>query len=606
MPRTKKTLELQNLKKYDVYIEDRTETSDYFQVSNLPSQFTGGKNSFLINASEFLQDRSTILSEILDYNGNPIYHRIVPRYTEGKAKLVSVEIYNTTPSGIATIILMGKAVSTPSGTSIPSDWQNTYNVRWVKNIFVNPLTINSSPIRFLTTPQAVSTENRFQNSLTSSYYTSNVPVTASLVPLLYSSIQNGYGIDAIAPTTFSSYHFAGKLTGSVEINGKSVLVDLPITNILNKNKAFSTGYLIQSPLASGILKSIYLTSGSYSSSIYGTNYGVTSSVLLQYSALVTSRTKVPVSYANIRITNMNTVSGEINKIRVYNRAASSNADFKIVGDVKVKTEELLYTSSIVGNLAIGDIFVTPSASENWYAGRLEVNTQVTSPIFPYSGSATYYDSSVLAGQFSVSSSSDPLLTAIYAGIPVDSVTNKFVGSVSQSGYFIGTKRPVTLYPTSEYTLEFDAYYSGYSASVSLSGNPPHVDIYLVGNANLPVISKNPFGQKLGELKGNKGARWIQKKQFNFTPAIKTFGDVSIRFVVSNGFWYFSNISLKAASDAQFGPDEIQFLIPNTEYFNDSIEYKVEFFDINNNSANISAIAAPTFFTGSGIDLGTLP
>lgn len=606
MPRIKKSLELQNLRKYDVLIEDRTETSAYFEVSNLSSQFTGGKNSFLINASEFLQNKSTILIEILDYNGNPIYNRVVPNYTEGKAKLISVEIYNTTPSGIATIILMGKAVSTPDGTPIPREWQNTYNVRWVKNIFVNPLVTNSSPIRFLTAPLASSQENRFQNALTSSYYTTSVPFTASLTPILYSSVQNGYAINAVAPATFSSYHFTGKLTGSLEINGKSVLVDLPITNILNKYTGFSTGYLIQSPFTSGILKSIYLTSGSYTSSIYGTNYNVTSSVLLQYSALVTSRTKVPISYANIRVTNMNTVSGEINKLRVYSRAASSNADFKIVGDINVKTEELLYTSSLVGNLPIGDISVTPSASENWYAGTLTLNAESTAPIFPYSGSATYYNASVLTNQFGISSSVEPLLNAISAGIPIDVVTNNFIGSVSQSGYFIGNKRPVVLYPTSEYTLEFDAYYSAYSASVLLGGNAPRVDIYLIGSSNLPIISKNPLGQKIGELRGNNGSRWIQKKQFNFTPSIKTFGDVNVRFVVSNGFWYFSNISLKAASDLQFGPDEIQFLIPNTEYFNDSIEYKVEFFDINNNSANIAAIAAPTFFTGSGIDLGILP
>lgn len=606
MPRTKKTLELQNLRKYDVYIEDRTETSDYFQVSNLPSQFTGGKNSFLINASEFLQDKSTILIEILDYNGNPIYHRIVPNYTEAKAKLISVEIYNTTPSGIATIILMGKAISTTNGVSIPPEWQNTYNVRWVKNVFVNPLAINSSPIRFLTTPQVTAQENRFESALTSSYVTSRVPFTASLLPILYSSIQNGYTIEAVAPATFSGYHFTGKLTGSLSINGRSVSVNLPITNILNKTKAFSTGYLVQSPLSSGILKSIYVTSGSYTSSIYGSNYGVTSSVLLEYSTLESARTKVPTSYANIRVTNMSTVSGEIYKVRVYGRAARSNANFKIIGDIPVNTEELLYTSSLVGNLPIGDVFAVPSASENWYAGQLEVNLQSTAPIFPYSGSAAYYSSSVLTGQFSISSSSDTLLNSIYAGVPIDVSTNKFIGLVSQSGYFIGNTRPVILFPSSEYTLEFDAYYSSYSSSVVLSGNSPRVDIYLIGDSVTPIISKNPLGQKIGELTKNSDARWIQKKQFNFTPAIKSSGNVSIRFVISNGFWYFSNVSLKPASDFRFGPDEVQFLVPNTEYFNDAIEYRIEFFDINNNSANISATATPTFFTGSGIDLGTLP
>lgn len=606
MPKTQKSLQLQNLRKYDVYIEDTSETSDYFEITNLPSQFTGGRNSFLINGSDYLQDKSTILIEILDYNGNPIYYRIVPNYSEAKAKLISVEIYNTTPSGIATIIVMGKADVTVNRQPVPAEWKNTYNVRWVKRVSVNPLAVNVSPLRFVTAPQITVREDRFQSALTSSYKTYTLPFTASLTPILYSSIQSGYFIDAVAPSSFSSYHFNGKFTGSYQINGVPVEVNLPITNILNKSKAFSTGYLIKSPLGKGILKSTYLTSGSYSSSVYNTPYLVSSNATLQYSILSTERTKVPVSYANLRITNLSTVSGEVNKIRVYSRAASSNAEFKLIGDIGVKTEELLTTSSLIGSLPIGDIFVSPSASNNWYAGQLTTNPARNNQIYPYSGSSVYYDSSVNTNRFAISASNEVLIDSIYAGVPIDLSNNRFSGSVSQSGYFIGNKNPFVLYPTTEYTLELNAYYSTLSSSVEVGGNAPRVDIYMIGTPTAPIISKNPLGQKIGELVGKNTSQWFQQKQFNFKPALNTYGNTSLRFVVSNGFWYFSDISIKPASDFRFAPDETQFLIPNTDYFNDSVEYKVEFFDINNNSANISTVAAPTFFTGSGIDLGTLP
>jgi hypothetical protein len=82
--------------------------------------------------------------------------------------------------------------------------------------------------------------------------------------------------------------------------------------------------------------------------------------------------------------------------------------------------------------------------------------------------------------------------------------------------------------------------------------------------------------------------------------------VGVRLAISNGFWHFSNISLKPASDRLFAPDEAQFLVPNTEYYNEYLQYKVEFFDINNNSTDISIISVPTFFSGSNIDLGVLP
>ncbi len=56
----------------------------------------------------------------------------------------------------------------------------------------------------------------------------------------------------------------------------------------------------------------------------------------------------------------------------------------------------------------------------------------------------------------------------------------------------------------------------------------------------------------------------------------------------------------------FSPDEATILIPNTEYHNEYLQHKIEFFDINNNSTNLSVVSIPTFFTGSNIDLGILP
>jgi hypothetical protein len=199
-----------------------------------------------------------------------------------------------------------------------------------------------------------------------------------------------------------------------------------------------------------------------------------------------------------------------------------------------------------------------------------------------------------------------LLSSLYADVPVDLSTNKFDGQVSQSGYFIGTKQFVTLFPTTEYTLTLDAYYKNTSGSINLSGNIPKVDIYLIGSGSNKIISDNPLGQLIGNLTVAGSTQRYEQKQFNFSPAIKGGEMVGLRFVVSNGFWNFSNISLKPATETQFSPDEVQILIPNNDYYNQLLQYKVEFFDINSNSANISAISTPTFFSGSVIDLGTLP
>jgi hypothetical protein len=285
MPKTKKTLQSRKLASYDVYIKDTSPTSDYFQISNLPSMFTGGRNSFLVAGSQLLQNQSDILIEILDSKGNTIYQTPIANYTEGNSKLVSVEIYNDTPSGFATIIILGKARATIDGFAIPAEWEDIYNVRWTKRVLVDANMKNYSPIRFLNPPQVLVDENRFYNAGSATYTELTAPFTASIRPILFSGIQSGYTVNAVAPATFSADYYGGKITGSLEINGVRTDINLPFSNILNKTTAYTNNAIIPSPLDSkGFIRKLDgLRSGSFTSDIFGTNYGVTSSALINYS-----------------------------------------------------------------------------------------------------------------------------------------------------------------------------------------------------------------------------------------------------------------------------------------------------------------------------------
>ena len=612
MPKTRKTLQPKNLAKYDVYIEDRSPNSDYFRVTNLPQVFTGGRNSFLIGGSPILRNLSNILIEILDANGQPIYQNPVPKYVEGNSRMVSVEIYDTTPTGYCTIILLGTTTQTVDGQPIPLEWQDKFNVRWVKNVLVEPNLRNVSKLKLLNEPVVYTEEKRFYDVDTASFSTVNVPFTASLSPVLYSSFIKGYLISAVSPTTFSADYYNGTLTGSLVIDGVSASIKLPITNILNSTTAFSEGYVINTS-DDRIVDKIYLTSGSYQTTVFNSTGNVTSSTLLNYNRLNVTNTNIPISYAKLRVVNLNTVSGEIYKTRVYSRVYTNTSTYKLISDIPTVTEEILVTSSIRGELPIGDFYTTPTASNNWYADRLYLTSNVT---YPLSGSTAYYNSSNTVIPYTIYTNDSILLSSIYADVPVtasapltivSNTTSSVFSVVSESGYFIGTKAPVTVFPTTEYTLQLNAYYKKTSGSYNLTGETPLVDIYIIGVSGSKIIDNNPLGQKIGTLEVNSGVdvQWYQNKQFNFTPALVTGGTVGVRFVITNGFWNVSNISLKPASDKLLAPDEVQFLIPNTEYYNDYLQHKIEFFDINNNSTEVSVESIPTFFTGSNIDLGTL-
>jgi hypothetical protein len=602
MPKTKNTILPQNLDKYKVYINDSSVDSNYFRVTNLPPMFTGGRNSFLIGGSPYLKVGSQILIEILDADGNTVFLRPILNYIEGKSRLVSVEIYDTTAVGFATITFVGVAETLSDGTPVPENWKNKYNVRWTKRIQIEPSVKNTSKIILESTPTAFVSENRFYNVTTSSYTTSSVLFTASLTPTFKSAVPNGYVLTAIAPTSFSADYFTGYVTGSLIVDNQTASLFLPITNILNTSTSFSSGYQIKTETGE-IIDKILLQSGSYNTLVKGRTVDVTSSAELKYSKLDTTDINIPISYANIRIVNLSTVSGEIAKVRVYSKVTTNISEYKLIADVPVSTDEILVSGSLRGNIPIGDFYRSPLTT-NWYASGLETSSNV---IYPISGSPEYYDATVTATTMSLHLDDNTLINSLYAAVPIDG--SVYSGSFSGSGYFIGNKQPITLFPTTEYTFELDGYYRKVSGSYTLSNEDSKVDIYIVGVSGSSMITRNPLGQLIGQLKvePNAHVQWFQNQQFNFNPLLpEEGGKVGIRLVVSNGFWNFSNISLKAASDINFAPDEIQILVPNTEYFNSYLQHKIEFFDINSNSTNLSVVTIPTFFTGSNIDLGTLP
>lgn len=598
MPKTRKSLLPRNLASYDVYIEDRSENSPYFQITNLPSVFSGGRNSFLLGGSFLLQDRSQILIEILDADGNPIYQSPIKGFTESNSKLITVEIYEDTPTGFATIIIMGKATVTADGRPIPPEWLNKYNVRWVKTILTDSDIHNTSPLRFLNPPELILEENRFNSVYNPSYEVLEDTASILLTPILGHGFQSGYGLLTTQSMVFSSAYVGGTLTGSIIIGTETASVSIPIAKILNDTTAVSDGNFIK--LTNGIITDIFLQSGSYETIVNHTLQSITSSVKLQYPLITTPTASTPTSFANLRLVNLSTVSGEIYKVRIQSRAITDTGTYRLVGDVHISSSgntELLTSESIRGNLPIGNLIETPLIDENWYAGGLVANTSIQSSIYPLSGSALYYTPGT--SLYTSSINDDVLFRSIRVDVPVDGT--KFAGAVSESGYFLGTKRSTVLFPTTEYTLQFDAHYKNSSGSTNLSGNASRVDIYITGEG---IIDNNPLGQRIGRIEPISTAQRFESKQFNFIPATRGGSEMYLRFVVTNGFWYFSNISLKPASEHQFSPDEVTLLIPNDEYHNQVMQYKVEFFDINSNSADVSAISSPTFFTGSVIDLGT--
>jgi hypothetical protein len=146
-------------------ITDTNPNSDYFNVSELPDTFSGGKNAFLIAGSDKLLSNTEIKIQIRDAAGNicyveysngaiPIYDPKNPStilsygdYYEGNSKVVAVYVYpNLTAFGPATITILGQT------KDVPQEWNGLYSVKWEKQININPALANTTRVRFYKRP----------------------------------------------------------------------------------------------------------------------------------------------------------------------------------------------------------------------------------------------------------------------------------------------------------------------------------------------------------------------------------------------------------------------------------------------------------------------
>jgi hypothetical protein len=174
----KKQVFKQNLKSFETFIQDTAPNSTYFKITELENTLTGGKNAFLIEGSDLLELGSEIKIEILDSSGNPIYteagdgyatssidtngNAIITEYYEGVSKVVAIYVYTDTAYGPAQITILGEAKyyldQNNIRQEIPSEWKGIYNVKWQRNLTINPSLANTTKVRFYKKPQANITE----------------------------------------------------------------------------------------------------------------------------------------------------------------------------------------------------------------------------------------------------------------------------------------------------------------------------------------------------------------------------------------------------------------------------------------------------------------
>jgi hypothetical protein len=243
------------------------------------------------------------------------------------------------------------------------------------------------------------------------------------------------------------------------------------------------------------------------------------------------------SFANIKVSNLETFAGDVKRIKVFRTSLGDISDYDMIQDILVESKELLtsygLSGSVVGNTGI----LTSETFKNyWLTGSLL---------------ATLDSNRVEAG-----------------------AKLKGAGNFTYSA-------SLDLKSANTYELNLDAFYSASTNS--------NLGIYIVSGSyvnNIATLSGiNPTKNLLDTTIPFKLDR-------DCTPA-------TLYFSQSQDEWHLGNISLKLSEDTAFSPDEVSFITTMpTVVGNEDFNFKFEFCDVNNNYVPVLVTGSANFTGGS--------
>jgi len=524
-----------------------TDQSEYspqiFDITDYPSRLTAGKNilRFRGNSANLAQNAPLDI-EILDYNGEPIYHEVTNYIAEDKSRVVVIYIYPDTSPGPATLTLLTE-VQFVNGQQVPTEWSGTFNVRWTRTIYVNPTLINESEIIFEELP-TIEIEEQVGVQLNRNYSISQFP-TYNTGTVKYVSLNNTPTL-IIQGGAFSASMVGGTVTVNTPTNPipspRFTVPTIPYSSTIKK-VLNTASILLDTEYVIAASQSIFPhTYTKFDSSTYQITYEQTPTY---------TETQNSESYAIIKINNLQPLTGDISRIKTYINNTGTVGTWEQISDIELDETEIFVTntSSITPDNRIGTI-----------SNQSKINTYYTSSNFSNKsllGTASLtYDTNILNNSMRITGSGD---------VTIVQIKNNFAGSFVKDA---------------EYKITLDAVAQKIGTSASMS-------IYLSGSAfNLDVTDKynNEFPVRLGkrvgqlQLNTNEITKRYDDQTFSFT-ANETGTGVLI-FVIEGGYWYISDVRTTSDNDAGYTPNytRIRALVPTAHKSDVQLDFKIEYYN----------------------------
>ena len=651
---------LKDLDELDVLIDDLNQ-STHIVISDMPESLPQGKSSFLIETGPYMKEGIDLLIDFVDSEGNSIYTEPVADYLEGTSRRISVEVYSDTAPGPANIIIVGELDEVPTGPGlfsdtepVPAEFQGAYNVRLTREVIINPVAINTQPIRFYTQPKISVTERRLGTmvrtdstaSISSSTFTvegipqdgfsfnpfsTEEPKQGALAETSTKIVQSknktgkfnrmkksfknkkgkrrfsifkraGHIAKRSSPEEFPySYRIPGTDHNftTKQIDGDIILKSIDTTKY--NEEQFQELKLTFPPTLSSVntssiedignSKTAFVTKPYTQTNADGEEivlpfFGTAQTVFMPEITASYSLTNI-MSYAEVKLSQMRTFSGDVFKAKVYVRPEGSFDDFKVLSEVPVESSELLIDTNSVGR----------GERSGYFENQSDINT--------------YWQKFGSTNGLSVSSTevmnfdNDTVLDAVNLSGSLSTFENQLRFELKDAYKF-------NLTAGLDYTLSFVAY--GKKGTSNRALLVPYISGSSMYQQPVPLVdehTENPitetaaYGKRLGELE----IKDVDDSEVDFKLVTHEFtadvtGDGILQFRVIDGNWFISDISITPSVDTGFSPSFFEFdkEMP-AEYQHkrpETFEFMVEFYDPNNNIADSIAFNSGSLFTGANM------
>ena len=532
----------------DVWQTDTSLTSpDYFQITEFPTQLTAGKNLFKLRGHPTNLKVGGLLNiEILDYNGDPIYHEVINYIDEDKSRVVAIYIYSETSPGDCTVTLIAEAANSPA------EWQGKPNIKWVRTVPVNPNISNVSEIIFDSLPEITLSEE-IGPHLDRTYPTGIQFPTYTTGTVRYFSLNSQPAIE-ITGGTFTNDMATGTITVANPVN------PLPTPNYAVSNAGYASAVKkILSPTTALLDQEYTVLTPTVNNHTY-TSFAASPFSLSYEASPVYTQTQNSESYGVLQINNLEPAAGDISRIKVFANNNGTIGTWELLNDVELGETEIFVasTSSIYPDINVGSFTSQSIINTYWDAHTYQGFTETTAPTLTWS----------------TASMSNAMVISSTTNITARNAVHVAQIKSTYSGAFISS---------SAYKITMDAIGTRSSTSNNLD---PVLSLYLSGSAvdglpndyfnnELPV----KLGKRIGELRVTSNNQRFDDITFSFET--ENVGNAVLLLVVEAGDWQVSDIRTTSDNDAGYTPNytRLKTLVPTAHKAGNQLSFKIEYYNV---------------------------